>query len=128
MRRKPPNYGSRSFLLYKSRAWTSLNAEALFRNVSAGNRDIAMKTIEDMPRVSLIVAFVAIALVGCGPSYPAIPTMKQAYATIDDMARRTKGDYTKLTPAEQSQIDAFARGHGKDYLSKRYKIITTGGK
>jgi predicted lipoprotein len=88
-----------------------------------------MKIIEDKPRVSLIVVGVlALAMFSCGPSQPPIPSMKEAYATIDDMARRTQGDYTKLTPAEQSQIDSFAKGHGKTYLAKRYKIITTGGK
>ncbi|HEY3781199.1 MAG TPA: hypothetical protein VGL56_08965 [Fimbriimonadaceae bacterium] len=81
-----------------------------------------------MTRISLVVALFAIALMGCGPSYPEAPPMKEVYSTIDAMARRTQGDYTKLTPAEQSEIDSFARGHGKDYIAKRYKIITTGGK
>ena len=88
-----------------------------------------MKIIEVKPRVSLVlVGILALAISGCGPSQPPIPSMKDAYATIDDMARKTQGDYTKLTPAEQSEIDSFAKGHGKDYLAKRYKIITSGGK
>jgi hypothetical protein len=54
--------------------------------------------------------------------------MKDTYNTIDDMARKTQGDFTKLTPKEQDDLNSFARGHGKQYLLSRYKILTTGAK
>jgi hypothetical protein len=60
------------------------------------------------------------------PSHPPIPDMKQAYQSIDDMARKTQGDFSKLAPSEQNDLNSFAKGHGKQYLLARYKILTTG--
>jgi hypothetical protein len=95
-----------------------------------------MKDIKEIPPVYLgLIGILAIGAIGffgframSGPSYPAIPTMKDAYQSIDDLARKSQGDYSKLSPQEQASLDSFARGHGKEYLAHRYKIITTGGK
>jgi hypothetical protein len=93
-----------------------------------------MKDIKEMSPVTLVViAVVAVALIGffgyrvlAGPSYPAIPSMKDAYQSIDDMARKSQGDFTKLSPKEQDDLNSFARGHGKQYLLSRYKVLTSG--
>ena len=61
-----------------------------------------------------------------GPSYPAIPSMKQAYQSIDDMALKSQGDFSKLTSQQQQDLNSFARGHGAQYLKSRYKILTSG--
>jgi hypothetical protein len=61
-----------------------------------------------------------------GPSYPEIPSMKQAYQSIDDMARKSQGDFSKLTAQQQLDLNSFARGHGAQYLSSRYKVLTSG--
>ncbi len=63
-----------------------------------------------------------------GQSYPPITSMKDTYQSIDDMARKTQGDFSKLTPKEQDDLNSFSRGHGKQYLLSRYKILTTGAK
>jgi len=95
-----------------------------------------MKDIKEIPPLYLgLIVVLVLAVVGffgfrtlSGPSYPAIPTMKDAYASIDDMARKTQGDFSKLSPQQQADLNSFARGHGKEYLANRFKIITTGGK
>jgi len=95
-----------------------------------------VKEIKEIPPLYLgLIAVAAVAVIGffgframSGPSYPAIPTMKDTYRSIDDMARRSQGDFSKLSPDEQAELNSFARGHGKEYLANRYKIITTGGK
>jgi hypothetical protein len=95
-----------------------------------------MKDIKEIPPLYLglvaILALVVIGFVGfkamSGPTYPAIPQMKDTYKSIDDMARSSQGDFSKLSPDQQADLNSFARGHGKEYLANRYKIITTGGK
>jgi hypothetical protein len=95
-----------------------------------------MKDIKEIPTPYLgLIAIVILALIGffgyrvmSGPSYPNIPTMKDTYQSIDDMARKSQGDFSKLSAQEQANLNSFARGHGKEYLTNRYKIITTGGK
>ena len=95
-----------------------------------------MKDVKEIPALYLaLIAVVVVGVVGflgyralSGPSYPAIPKMTDTYKSIDDMARRSQGDFSKLTAEEQSNLNSFARGRGKEYLANRYKIITTGGK
>ena len=95
-----------------------------------------MNDIKEIPpRYLVIIAVVAVGIVGFfgyrslrGPSYPPITNIKDTYNSIDDMARKTQGDFTKLTPKEQDDLNSFARGHGKQYLQSRYKILTTGAK
>jgi|GEM_PF-5292949 len=95
-----------------------------------------MKNVKEISPLYLgLIAVVVVAFVGfvgykslSGPTYPPVPSMKDTYQTIDDMARKTQGDFSKLSPQEQSDLNSFAKGHGKEYLAKRYKIITTGGK
>lgn len=95
-----------------------------------------MKDIKEIPPLYLgLIAILAVAVVGffgframSGPSYPAIPKMSDAYKSIDDMARKSQGDFSKLSADEQANLNSFARGHGKEYLANRYRIITTGGK
>jgi hypothetical protein len=95
-----------------------------------------MKDIKEIPPIYLaIIAVVVVAAVGffgyralSGPSYPQIPTMKDTYTSIDAMARKSSGDFSKLSPEEQANLNSFARGHGKEYIANRYKILTTGAK
>ena len=95
-----------------------------------------MKDVKQIPALYIgIIIVLAVGFIGfvgykslSGPSYPAIPAMKDTYQSIDDMARKTQGDFSKLSPADQNNLNSFARGHGKEYLANRYKIITTGGK
>ena len=95
-----------------------------------------MKDIKEISPLYLgLIAIAALAVIGffgykvmSGPSYPAIPAMKDTYQSIDDMARKSQGDFSKLSSEEQSNLNSFARGHGKEYLANRYKIITNGGK
>jgi hypothetical protein len=102
-----------------------------FRDISKVEKDW-MKDIREVPPAYLVaIAVLAVAVIGffgfrtlSGPSYPVGPDMHQAYKTIDDMARSSGGDFSKLTPDEQKQINDFARGNGKNYLAKRYKVIT----
>ena len=88
----------------------------------------------EIPRLYLgLAAILVVALVAfigykalSGPSYPAIPNMKQAYQSIDDMALKSQGDFTKLTPQQQQDLNSFARGHGAQYLKSRYNVLSSG--
>ena len=101
---------------------------------AGNNKAVMMNAKKEIPPLYIgIAVFAVVALVAffgfrtlSGPSYPAIPDMKQAYQSIDDMALKSQGDFSKLTTQQQADLNSFARGHGQQYLKSRYKVLTTG--
>lgn len=84
--------------------------------------------------VMVAVAVLAAALIGLFGYRTLVPSgggqatkAADTRRSIEDMARKSGGDYTKLSPDEQKLLDATYRGNGQRALHNVYKSLTESG-
>jgi hypothetical protein len=79
------------------------------------------------------VAVAAICFYGyrtvAGPSFPKAPSAKELHSSAEQLALKSGGDFSKLTPDEQKMLDNMTLGHGKRFVEINYaKLSASGGK
>ena len=84
--------------------------------------------------VIVIVAVLAVAIIGffgyrkvVAQDAPQVTKAADARKSIEQLARQSEGDYTKLTPDEQKLLDTTYRGNGQRALRNVYKSLTASG-
>jgi hypothetical protein len=84
------------------------------------------------------VPLAAVALIGIGyfgfrtlsgPSYPKVATSTELRSTEEQLALKSGGDFSKLSPDDQKTLDTLTRGHGQKFIEINYaKLSSSGGK
>jgi hypothetical protein len=84
--------------------------------------------------VIVVVAVLAVAIIGfygyrkvAGQDAPQVTKAADARKSIEQLARQSGGDYTKLSPDEQKLLDVTYRGNGQRALANVYKGLTESG-
>ena len=83
----------------------------------------------------IVVIVAALAIIGflgfkamAGPVREA-PSSQEMYGTVAKMAKKSGGDYSKLTPDDQKFLDLMSHGHGQKLLENEYaRTNASGGK
>jgi hypothetical protein len=84
--------------------------------------------------VIVAIAVLAVGIIGffgyktvAGQSTPQVTKAVDARKSIEQLARQSEGDYSKLTPEEQKLLDVTYRGNGQRALRNVYKTLTASG-